>query len=115
MANAQLLQRTLEHIKANPEQWDQMRCSACFFGWTVRLNAPNVTMLTKESDCGPDCCPSYPVLVDDAGAFIDVRSEGHTLLELTEVESDTLYSGDNTLADLERIVAELTAKEAVSA
>lgn len=115
MANAELLQRTLEHIKANPEQWDQWRFIDCFAGWTVRLNTPNVTTRVQASDCGPECCPSYLVLIDDAGERIGVSDMAMELLELTPDQASELFRGDNEMDDLERIVSELTAQEAVSA
>lgn len=115
MANTELLNKVLEHIKANPEQWNQGRWTKCFAGWTVRLGMPNVTESQVPAEC--DCCPAWPVLLDDAGAEIDdVASTALELLALNEAalellaanEAHDLFDERSSLDDLERIVQELT-------
>jgi hypothetical protein len=99
MANAELLRRTLEHIKENPTEWDQRGWFTCFAGITVKLNGDDLEMIGR-----------HPIGERAAELLgLEITSE-----RCCEICGDvpvmpSLFSSDNTLADLERIVGELTA------
>lgn len=108
MANAERLQQTLEHIKANPEDWDQRRWNMCFAGWTVRL-ASEATIRTGE--CG--CCST---LVKEGGGIIPTWEIHQSASRLLDVDRESeLFDANNTLEDLERIVQDLIAEALLSA
>lgn len=104
MVNAALLQQTLEHIKANPNDWDQHRWTTCFAGLAIKVSGVEPTHfgstklqaaellgleLTSETcDCG-------------CGA--------------TFASSHELFGAYNTLDDLEEIVQDLVAEALLSA
>lgn len=101
MVNAERLQQTLEHIKANPEGWDQATWRTCFGARALKLDgqepmAMSVSairaavheLLGLERELVP-CC-------DDCG---DVLGD------------HKLFDGHNSLDDLERIVQELTTEQ----
>lgn len=127
MPNADLLKRTLAHIEAHPEQWFQGNwrgprnllgsehwrqaeagegCGTafCFAGWAAELSG--VTWVYP-----PDHRLSYTVLTPGEEE-IAVDLYARLLLDLDFYEAADLFASDNTLDDLRRIVAELSATPA---
>jgi hypothetical protein len=103
MANNEMLRAVLRHIKNNPEQYDPVRWHRDFAGWTVRLAMPGVEM-RKDKD-------GFEALyVDDRRIWIsDIGPWATKLLRLDENQALKLFSGANTLDDIERLVAEFSA------
>ena len=121
--NIDLLDRTLAHIEAHPEHWDQTvwRCDSamCFAGWTAELAGgkwllpegdAHADYLAPEPGDDPDetggCCQHLDSGIDSG---IAAENRARRLLGLTEKQSARLFDGSNTLDDLRRIVAELKA------
>lgn len=105
MANAELLHKTMEHIKANPDEWTQSQWSCCFAGLTLKLNGA-----WQEG-------MYFRVIEDRAGELLGLERGTHPCecgcgQEYSDV---ALFDSNNTLADLERIVRDLIAKELLSA
>lgn len=100
MVNTTLLRSTLEHIKLNPTEWDQKRFSACFAGWTLRLNKP---VEAREGDYGA----SWLELDGKQLTAMDIDREAAQLLGLTREQQIALFCGGNDMADLERLVSAL--------
>lgn len=132
MPNHALLKTTLEFIKTHPDQWNQevwrepTKCgtSACFAGWAVTLaggqfgpGAQNVNLdsLTLPAD---SLATMRDFGIDTIGGM-HISEAAEWLLGLVEVceedgdrwldadKADRLFAPGNSLADLERIVAEL--------
>lgn len=93
MLNKQLLQLTLDTIKANPQHWDQVywHCGTthCFAGF--------VELLHKQQSLDT-YFDEYDV---DGG---DVADYAMKALGLTIYQADSLFSPVNTLEDLEHRV-----------
>jgi hypothetical protein len=119
MINVPLLKQTLAHIEANPEDWYQRtwRCKSgmCFAGWAADLAGgewyagPEDTY-AHELIAEPDEPNSF-TLSHSGALVVHAEDRATRLLGLTDEQSATLFYEDNTLADLRRIVADLT-KEA---
>jgi hypothetical protein len=109
--NVPLLRKTLEHIEAHPQEWDQAHwhCGTgmCFAGTACDLD-------------GGEWVPGRPVLVQRDGEPDDLRyrrgigrGEVHActramrILGLTPIAALALFSAGNTLADLRRQVTAL--------
>lgn len=113
MANREALLRTLEFIKANPEQWDQQSPCRCFAGWTVRLDNPGITEdLDEDPPCG--CCPPRAVLYEDERPLhwneISERAAGLLGLEPTgdlEAGELDLFDQWHDMHNIERMVSDL--------
>lgn len=94
MINKELLQLTLDTIKANPEHWDQRKwhCGTthCFAGFTYLLYM-DLPLTTNEYDLGVD-------------VLCQTRSTVKNLLGLTLDQADRLFASDNSLEDLEHHV-----------
>lgn len=94
--NTDLLQRTLEHIEAHPEEWDQTvwacETSACFAGHAVWLSG----LATVDDE----------VTVAD-GSAKHVGAAAEELLGLTPLQSAELFASGNELDDLRLIVKTL--------
>lgn len=116
MANVARLRRTLEHIKANPEQWNQNSWPSCFAGWTVRLEMGD-RMTAKERPAACSCCGPYMMLEVDGVPFEDedIELRARQLLELKYDDADELFYSGNTMDDLESMVASLTRVSAIPA
>lgn len=110
--NAPLLRRTLEHIKANPQQHDQTvwrtttACGtvACYAGWAAELAG-------GEWIGGGDLLVAVP---EDDGKevffdAIDAAARAQRILGLTEDQADALFYSENNLERIERIVDDLCA------
>lgn len=122
--NTELLKATLEHIKDNPETWDQGQwcgTAQCFAGWAVSLAG---MLANPETDC---------VYVDDMPAElmgvvhpdiekVSVREAAVIALGIIDAElidngpegsgepeeaAAVLFYAGNELEDLERFVADL--------
>lgn len=105
MPNVDLLQRTLAEIEAHPEQWDQFRYDKCFAGTAVRLDGG-----VWPEGCVVAVVPvpeDPPEIVHNGIVYVDRRAQ--RILGLTDIQIGPLVFGFNTLDDLRRIVAELTA------
>lgn len=100
MVNTTLLCSTLEHIKANLEDWDQKRFSSCFAGWTLRLTKPVVAVKS-------DGITSWLELDGKPLTSMDIDREAAAMLGLTREQRIALFCGGNSLADLERLVSAL--------
>jgi hypothetical protein len=109
MANIHGLNKVLEYIKANPTEWDQVRWSSCFAGTTLRV-------LMGAELAEPDCCGYRHDLVLDGVVItpLHIATMALDMLDLTSEWETRLFNACNTLQDLERIVAEISAGEQVS-
>lgn len=107
MANTELLQRVLQHIKDNPEEHDAQRWHKDFAGWTLRLET-GAEVLTDDD--------GIETLFDVDGERIwitDIGKEAAKLLELTRDQETHLFCGGNTVADLEAYVTQFAAQSPV--
>lgn len=104
--NVELLDRTLAHIEAHPEEWDQgaWRCETglCFAGTAAVLSGAKwLHPLGHQQDHwvrGRGSQQSEPA-----------AWRAQRLLGLDEDQADELFAAHNTLDDLRRIVADLKA------
>lgn len=116
--NVDLLDRTLAHIEANPEEWKQSvyRCETgmCFAGWVCDLAGGE--WLNAPFDHWPDALAAEPT--DDPLRVVKFggRRPGVTasyramrLLGITDEQADDLFEAQNALAELREIVAEIKA------
>ncbi|WP_084963292.1 hypothetical protein [Thermoactinospora rubra] len=115
--NALLLRATLAHIEAHPETWNQKvyRCKSgmCFAGWAAELaggrwitqdpTAPFSLYLAADRDDDPDYVREFPLV----GRVIDVDDRARQVLGLDDDQADELFSADNGIDDIRRIVGEL--------
>ena len=105
VVNVELLQKTLDTIKAKPQHWDQTKwhcgTSHCFAGF-AELIAHKVSIDTDEE-----------VLKDDlrffSPRFDDWSTSEHAteLLGISDDDAETLFASYRTLEDLEEMVASL--------
>lgn len=103
--NVELLQKTLDTIKANPQHWNQVvwHCgtSHCFAGFAELI------------DKGLPIDTSKDELRDIPGFFSPYHSEWNTsahaaeLLGISDYDAENLFASYNTLRTLEEMVAEL--------
>tara|TARA_R110002126_G_scaffold155255_2_gene302292 strand:- start:3070 stop:3441 length:372 start_codon:yes stop_codon:yes gene_type:complete len=103
--NVELLQKTLDTIKANPQHWKQERwhcgTSHCFAGFAELINR-GLPIDTHED-----------VLRDEFDFFSYYHSDWNTSMHATELlglddeDAAWLFAGYNSLEDLEEMVAEL--------
>jgi hypothetical protein len=107
MANKELLHKVLQHIKANPQDYDAVRWHADFAGWTLRLAVPGVEVRKDGCDIETMFSPE-----GERVWVIDIANWAQRLLDLTDVQASRLYSGTNTIDDLARLVGEFTAEAA---
>jgi hypothetical protein len=115
--NKDLLQRTLQHIEENPEEWDQTdyRCASgmCFAGWAVTLHGDT---WASEIDAARD---AWEVAVPEEerslfpGRFVYAPARAQQLLGLDSSTAKCLFDGGNDIETLRRIVGELCEQEAV--
>lgn len=130
--NVDLLNRTLAHIEEHPEQWNQEYWAVrgvdgcgtayCFAGHAAVLSGVPLWWhddwedgYSSEDD---DCDDWRPVRQVADNISVAPQSEFYNcsikyaathLLGLSSAAAARLFHGDNTLDDLRRIVAELTA------
>jgi hypothetical protein len=93
VANADRLHITLSFIKANPDLWDQGSPLHSFAAIAVELAGYNVL-------------PSAWVWLP--GRLVWLTDAAAEVLELTGPQSRRLFAPNNTLADLQQLVAEFT-------
>jgi hypothetical protein len=111
--NVPLLRKTLEHIEAHPQEWDQVRwrCESgmCFAGTAADLDGAQWLygagpMLRRREDDPAD--DRY------APDRLHVRTRAQHILGISEDQADDLFEATNTLDDLRRIVGELCGESA---
>jgi hypothetical protein len=110
MTNVDLLERTLAHIEANPDTWDQSMWSKqtecgtayCFAGHAVALTYPDA-QLHFYSDT-VTIYPGTPLAED-----VQISETASELLGLDGYESEVLFDANNALDRLRRLVADLAA------
>jgi hypothetical protein len=111
-SNVELLRKTLEHITAHREEWDQTvwavqdSCGTayCLAGTTCILNGDTVDW-SRASGLGED----RQCLHLTTGELIQYRAI--SLLGLTVRQADSLFCPCNTLRDLWEIAADITDRE----
>jgi hypothetical protein len=110
VSNSELLHKVLRHIKDNPDQYDAVRWHRDFAGWTLRLALPG-TEVRKDS------CDIETMFDTDGNRvwISDIGPWAKELLGLKPSQASRLFCGANTIDDLERIVAEITADAEVTA
>jgi hypothetical protein len=116
MPNTELLNRTLKYIETHPKKWNQRHWASwtecgtayCFAGWTVALAHPGASPDFSEGASQDGETTGY-IVVDDESYDIEAMATG--LLDLSQEQADALFCAANSLADLRRLVAELTAAE----
>lgn len=100
--NVELLQKTLDTIKANPQHWSQgtWHCgtSHCFAGF-AELIANDISIETSADKLQD--IKSARLLPYSTGAYAE------SLLGISDDDGDILFYGYNTLEQLERMVAHL--------
>lgn len=111
--NAPLLLKTLHHIEAFPQQWDQgvYRCGTamCFAGTACDLDGG--VWLEDDEDC------LAPREDDDLGEVglggIHAGNRARRILGLSNRQAAELFAASNSLNDLRRVVGDLCGEEAV--
>ena len=102
MRNIELLEKTMQFIKDNPEKHDQARwcgTAQCFAGWATSLEGYTERVYWDRH-------PSSSYLVVN-GNDVHVEDLARKLLGLTRREADQLFDADNTREDLELMVKDL--------
>jgi hypothetical protein len=110
--NKELLLKTLQTIKDNPQHWNQAvwHCdtSHCFAGFAQLLDLKlPLDYVDEDEDVDPDGDPY------DSGLYFkgtDTGEYAQEALGLRDYEAKDLFASSNTLADLEEIVNELITK-----
>lgn len=112
-ANVPLLLKTLAHIEAHPQEWDQERwicgTTACFAGRAAILDGAefssvhNAVFVIERAGDPPVHERGY---IADAGT-IHVADRAQHALRLTEYQADVVFAGCNTLDDLRAYVYRL--------
>lgn len=129
MPNVPLLSKTMDHIEAHPEEWDQSmwatrknpQCGtiACFAGTSVLLADPDAKMLFIADGGYLDLEDGESIYVAPSSAALCVDGTGRTrridnyakqLLGLNSTQAANLFRGTNTMNHLRRYVAELTSE-----
>lgn len=101
MANKELLHRVLRHIKDNPGEYDPVRWHRDFAGWTLRLAMPGIEVRKNSLE--------IETLYDATGERVwisDISPRAMQLLGINAEQAVKLFCASNTVADLERLVAE---------
>ena len=105
MPNFPLLYKTLEYIESHPEEWEQgvwsmkTECGTkfCFAGWAVMLSQPQAMLMPTNVN--------YPMDVRlENGEYRTIPDLAREELGLANFESDVLFGGGNSLAQLREIV-----------
>jgi hypothetical protein len=109
--NVPLLRKTLEHIEAHPEEWDQAhwRCGTvmCFAGTACHLDGGEWVgdlPVLLQRDGEPDDAVWQPSI---GQGHVHVVTRARRILGLTVGQSLCLFSAANDLGDLRRWVAAL--------
>src|SRR4051812_2770494 len=130
--NVALLKRTLNHIKDNPETWDQANwcgTSQCFAGWAVTLAGMHANIL-NETVAVDDMPNDLAAAVGPDVEKISVREAAIIALGIADIElpdvddewpdvepelisaASVLFHSGNTLEDMEYFVARLCGETA---
>lgn len=110
--NSKLAHQVLETIEAHPETWKQdvWTCGTahCFAGHAA-LIANGPFQVEENPSYDPDYDqPHEQYRANRNGETIDIGDEARAALWLSgRMSSYSLFSGENTLNDLKRVVAEL--------
>jgi hypothetical protein len=112
MPNIDLLRKTMAHIEAHPETWEQAHwvsdkgCGTayCFAGWTAALSGASI-----DSKGHVDLPDGMRMHVSDYAAQLLGIPLQDTFADAV-LEVDHLFNGDNDLDALRRIVDELCAE-----
>ena len=107
--NVELLQKTLDTIKANPEHWNQYHwhcgTSHCFAGF-AELIANGIPIQTDDKTLR-----TYSGFSDSPeSVYWKTERNAQKLLNINDDDASILFAGYNSLLDLERMV-HLLAKE----
>lgn len=128
--NVALLKRTLEHIKDNPETWDQSNwcgTAQCFAGWAVTFAGAKIDQLWEvvhvddmPSDLAAAVGPDQEKITVREAAIIALGIADSELSELPDMDDEwpdaepglisaasALFCSGNSLEDLEYYVAKL--------
>jgi hypothetical protein len=124
MPNIELLQKTLAHIEAHPETWDQelwvndCGTTACFAGHAVQLAGYELISYTDylsseieftdyvEMDSLPE---DITAQLNNDYPRVHVQDVARIVLGLSPGQAANLFRTFNTMPDLRRLVAELCA------
>jgi hypothetical protein len=109
MPNTELLVRTLAHIEAHPDEWDQLHwarlapCGTayCFAGTALALAGK------AEFQWGSRAVDSMEFAEQMADGE-DIGTAAQRLLDLDMDDADALFDPNNTLDHLRQIVGQLT-------
>ncbi|MEV7814236.1 hypothetical protein AB0P05_26450 [Streptomyces flaveolus] len=104
MANVELLHKVLRHIKENPDEYDPVRWHRDFAGWTLRLALPGIEVRKDSCD--------IETMFDGNGERVwisDIGPWAQKLLGIDDIQARALFSGTNTLDDIERHVSVIAA------
>lgn len=107
MPNAALAYAVLDHIKANPDEWNQeiWACGTkgCFAGWATVLGNPTAAVhFPSWLETRLHRSRRQQVYID--GFRESVRKTAIRLLGIREYEADLLFAAHNTYGDLEHYV-----------
>jgi hypothetical protein len=110
--NKELLLRTLAHIEANPERWDQNQwicgTSYCFGGWAVKLDGGRFSrkhpysVLAREDDFPEDI-----QIYSSSAHYVYISHRARRILGLTKKQAESLFLWNNTLEKLKAKVNRL--------
>ncbi len=117
--NTDLLTRTLHHCETDRTHWRQSSWISTGECGTAYCYATRAALLAGYTVDGDGDVPRYElpddfdaVLIGDwpaARGFIHVAVVARWVLGLNQVQANELFASDNTIEDLQRIVAELCA------
>ncbi|MGP4093027.1 hypothetical protein [Nonomuraea sp. KM90] len=103
--HAVLLRKTLAHIEANPDDWNQRTYAACFANHAARLAGgqaldPRGMLLAAEDD-------ELAMVARDGSRFVSVHDRARRVLGLDDDQAYALFDGINGLDALREQVADL--------
>lgn len=111
MTNVDLLRQTMDHIEAQPENWDQLHWARRTPCGTAGCFAGTALMLAGQAEF------TWSTRIDDGLIFADEMLDGRDigdaaqeLLGLDMDDADGLFDPNNTLDQLRDWVAKLTAE-----
>ena len=110
MVNKELLNKVMDHILANQEQWKQnswatkTECGTtyCFAGWAVVLSGYKPSFMLDYNET------NYCI---KNGISVPIELVAIEELGISSEESTQLFNGSSTLEELKDIVNELTSEE----
>jgi hypothetical protein len=122
MANAQLLERTLENIETNPKTWRQgayaiqspdCGTAYCYAGHAVALADPDAVFQFNPSGYGSALAVSVTTGSARSPEVRTISAYAQELLEIDESDAQVLFDAANTLHDLRSMVAALVAGDSL--